>query len=57
MSSMRVILCDVRDFKQFNEIFREEVGQEKVTRTCVRRPPRRDGVTVEIYYVAMFDNG
>ncbi|MFX7655912.1 Rid family hydrolase, partial [Acinetobacter baumannii] len=37
--NMRVILRDVRDFKRFNEVFREEIGQEKVTRTCVGGTP------------------
>jgi 2-iminobutanoate/2-iminopropanoate deaminase len=54
--NMRVILRDVRDFKQFNEIFRQEIGEEKVTRTCVGGTPHRDGVNVEIDCVAMFDN-
>ena len=54
--NMRVILRDVRDFKRFNEVFREEIGQEKVTRTCVGGTPHRDGVNVEIDCVAMFDN-
>jgi 2-iminobutanoate/2-iminopropanoate deaminase len=54
--NMRVILRDVGDFKQFNEIFRQEIGGEKVTRTCVGGTPHRDGVNVEIDCVAMFDN-
>lgn len=54
--NMRVILRDVRDFKQFNEVFREEIGQEKVTRTCVGGTPHRDGVNVEIDCVAMFED-
>ncbi|MFT4116108.1 RidA family protein [Bradyrhizobium sp.] len=53
--NMRVILRDVRDFKAFNEVFRQEIGGEKVTRTCVGGTPHRDGVNVEIDCIAMFD--
>ncbi|MDA9433592.1 RidA family protein [Bradyrhizobium sp. CCBAU 51627] len=53
--NMRVILRDVRDFKKFNEVFRREIGDERVTRTCVGGTPHRDGVNVEIDCVAMFD--
>ena len=54
--NMRVILRNVADFKQFNEVFRQEIGEDKVTRTCVGGTPHRDGVNVEIDCVAMFDN-
>ncbi len=53
--NMRVVLRDVGDFKQFNEVFREEIGEDKVTRTCVGGTPHRHGVNVEIDCVAMFD--
>lgn len=53
--NMRVILRDVRDFKQFNEVFRQEIGTDKVTRTCVGGIPHRDGVNIEIDCVAVFD--
>jgi 2-iminobutanoate/2-iminopropanoate deaminase len=53
--NMRVILRDVRDFKRFNEVFRQEIGKEKVTRTCVGGTPHRDGVNSEIDCIAMFD--
>lgn len=53
--NMRVILRDVRDFKIFNEVFRDEIGEERVTRTCVGGTPHREGVNVEIDCVAMFD--
>ena len=53
--NMRVILRDVRDFKKFNEVFRREIGAERVTRTCIGGTPHRDGVNVEIDCVAMFD--
>jgi 2-iminobutanoate/2-iminopropanoate deaminase len=53
--NIRVILRDVRDFKQFNEVFRQEIGTDKVTRTCVGGIPHRDGVNIEIDCVAMFD--
>jgi 2-iminobutanoate/2-iminopropanoate deaminase len=53
--NMRVILRDVRDFAKFNEVFREVLDGEKVTRTCVGGTPHRAGVNVEIDCVAMFD--
>lgn len=53
--NMRVVLRDVADFPSFNEVFREFVGSEKVTRTCVGGTPHRAGVNVEIDCVAMFD--
>lgn len=53
--NMRVILRDVADFPQFNAVFRDYLGGEKVTRTCVGGTPHRTGVNVEIDCVAMFD--
>ncbi len=53
--NMRVILRDVADFPKFNEVFREVLDGEKVTRTCVGGTPHRAGVNVEIDCVAMFD--
>lgn len=53
--NMRVILRDTADFPMFNEIFREMLAGEKVTRTCVGGTPHRAGVNVEIDCVAMFD--
>lgn len=53
--NMRVILRDVADFARFNEVFREVLDGEKVTRTCVGGTPHRAGVNVEIDCVAMFD--
>lgn len=53
--NMRVILRDVADFPRFNEVFREMLDGEKVTRTCVGGTPHRAGVNVEIDCVAMFD--
>lgn len=53
--NMRVILRDVSDFAKFNEVFREVLDGEKVTRTCVGGTPHRAGVNVEIDCVAMFD--
>lgn len=53
--NMRVILRDTADFPRFNEVFREVLGGEKVTRTCVGGTPHRAGVNVEIDCVAMFD--
>ncbi|MBS0337179.1 MAG: RidA family protein [Proteobacteria bacterium] len=53
--NMRVILRDVADFPKFNEVFREILDGEKVTRTCVGGTPHRAGVNVEIDCVAMFD--
>lgn len=53
--NMRVVLRDVADFPRFNEVFREFVGGQKVTRTCIGGTPHRTGVNVEIDCVAMFD--
>lgn len=53
--NMRVILRDTADFPKFNEVFREIIDGEKVTRTCVGGTPHRAGVNVEIDCVAMFD--
>lgn len=53
--NMRVILRDVTDFPRFNEVFRDVLDGEKVTRTCVGGTPHRTGVNVEIDCVAMFD--
>jgi 2-iminobutanoate/2-iminopropanoate deaminase len=53
--NMRVILRDTADFAKFNEVFREVLDGEKVTRTCVGGTPHRAGVNVEIDCIAMFD--
>jgi 2-iminobutanoate/2-iminopropanoate deaminase len=53
--NMRVILRDTADFPRFNEVFRDMLDGEKVTRTCVGATPHRTGVNVEIDCVAMFD--
>ncbi len=53
--NMRVILRDTADFPRFNEVFRDVLDGEKVTRTCVGGTPHRTGVNVEIDCVAMFD--
>lgn len=53
--NMRVVLRDVADFPRFNEVFREFLAGEKVTRTCVGGTPHRKGVNVEIDCIAMFD--
>lgn len=53
--NMRVILRDVADFPKFNEVFREFLEGEKVTRTCIGGTPHRSGVNVEIDCIAMFD--
>lgn len=53
--NMRVILRDTTDFPRFNEVFRDVLDGEKVTRTCVGGTPHRAGVNVEIDCVAMFD--
>ena len=53
--NMRVILRDPADFQHFNEVFREVLAGEKVTRTCVGGTPHRPGVNVEIDCIAMFD--
>jgi len=54
--NMRVILRDVADFPRFNEVFRDFLTGEKVTRTCVGGTPHRKGVNVEIDCIAMFDS-
>ena len=53
--NMRVVLRDPADFPRFNEVFREFLAGEKVTRTCIGATPHRAGVNVEIDCVAMFD--
>ena len=53
--NMRVILRDTTDFPRFNEVFRDVLDGEKVTRTCVGGTPHRAGVNVEIDCIAMFD--
>jgi 2-iminobutanoate/2-iminopropanoate deaminase len=53
--NMRVTLRDVTDFPAFNEIFREYLGGEKVTRTCIGAIPNRPGINVQIECFAMFD--
>ncbi len=53
--NMRVVLRNTEDFPAFNEAFREFMGGEKVTRTCVGATPHRKGVNVEIDCVASFD--
>jgi 2-iminobutanoate/2-iminopropanoate deaminase len=50
--NMRVCLRDVADFPAFNEVFRDFMAGEKVTRTCVGGTPHRKGVNVEIDCVA-----
>ena len=50
--NMRVCLRHVEDFPRFNETFREMMGGEKTTRTCVGGTPHRKGVNVEIDCVA-----
>ncbi|HYB11555.1 MAG TPA: Rid family hydrolase [Alphaproteobacteria bacterium] len=52
--NMRVTLRDIADFPRFNEVFREFLAGEKVTRTCVGGTPHRKGVNVEIDCIAMF---
>ena len=53
--NMRVVLRNTADFPAFNEAFREFMGGEKVTRTCVGATPHRKGVNVEIDCIASFD--
>ena len=53
--NMRVVLRDTADFPAFNEAFRDFMGTEQVTRTCVGATPHRKGVNVEIDCVASFD--
>jgi 2-iminobutanoate/2-iminopropanoate deaminase len=50
--NMRVCLRDVADFPAFNEVFRDFMNGEKVTRTCVGGTPHRKGVNIEIDCVA-----
>ncbi|HVL59576.1 MAG TPA: Rid family hydrolase [Burkholderiaceae bacterium] len=50
--NMRVCLRDVSDFAAFNEVFRDVMQGEKVTRTCIGGTPHRKGVNVEIDCVA-----
>ena len=52
--NMRVVLRNTEDFPAFNEAFREFLGGEKVTRTCVGATPHRKGVNVEIDCIASF---
>ncbi|MDX3906053.1 MAG: RidA family protein [Pigmentiphaga sp.] len=52
--NMRVCLRDVADFPAFNEAFRDFMGGEKVTRTCIGGTPHRPRVRVEIDCVAYF---
>ena len=53
--NMRVVLRDTADFPAFNEVFRDVLDGEKVTRTCIGGTPHRAGVNIEIDCVAMFD--
>jgi 2-iminobutanoate/2-iminopropanoate deaminase len=46
--NMRVCLRHVEDFPVFNEVFRDFMAGEKVTRTCIGGTPHREGVNVEI---------
>jgi 2-iminobutanoate/2-iminopropanoate deaminase len=50
--NMRVCLRNVADFPVFNEVFREFMQGERVTRTCTGGTPHRQGVLVEIDCVA-----
>ncbi len=50
--NMRVCLRDTADFPAFNEVFRDFMNGEKVTRTCTGGTPHRKGVLVEIDCVA-----
>ena len=50
--NMRVCLRNVADFPVFNEVFREFMDGEKVTRTCIGGTPHRTGVNVEIDCIA-----
>ena len=50
--NMRVCLRDTADFPAFNEVFRDFMAGEKVTRTCTGGTPHRKGVLVEIDCVA-----
>lgn len=53
--NMRVVLRNTEDFPAFNEMFREVMAGEKVTRTCIGGTPHRKGVNVEIDCVASYD--
>ena len=53
--NMRVVLRNTEDFPAFNEIFREFLQGEKITRTCIGAAPHRKGVNVEIDCVASFE--
>jgi len=50
--NMRVCLRDTADFPVFNEVFRDFMDGEKITRTCIGGTPHRKGVNVEIDCVA-----
>jgi 2-iminobutanoate/2-iminopropanoate deaminase len=50
--NMRVCLRNVTDFPAFNEVFREFMNGEKVTRTCTGGTPHRNGVLIEVDCVA-----
>lgn len=50
--NMRVCLRNVEDFPRFNEVFREFMQGEKITRTCTGGTPHRKGVLVEVDCVA-----
>jgi 2-iminobutanoate/2-iminopropanoate deaminase len=50
--NMRVCLRDVADFPVFNEVFRDVMNGEKVTRTCTGGTPHRKGVKIEVDCVA-----
>jgi 2-iminobutanoate/2-iminopropanoate deaminase len=53
--NMRVCLRNVEDFPAFNEVFRDFMAGEKVTRTCIGGTPHRKGVNVEIDCIAILD--
>lgn len=50
--NIRVCLRNVDDFPVFNEVFRDFMNGERVTRTCTGGTPHRQGVNVEIDCVA-----
>ena len=50
--NMRVCLRDVADFPAFNEVFRDFMAGEKVTRTCIGGTPHRARVKGESDCVA-----
>lgn len=54
--NMRVCLRNVADFPAFNEVFREFMQGEKITRTCTGGTPHRAGVLIEIDCVAYVGN-